>query len=74
MMFDNSPAATPSRWDAAREHLPIALVVFAAVGVAAGLHLASTAVAVAAGAHVVLGGAVLMVRRLRARHTSGAGR
>lgn len=74
MMFDNSLADSPSRWEGAKQHLPFAVVALAAVGVAAGLHLASAALAAVAVAHLVLGGVVLAARGLRSGGTSGEGR
>lgn len=64
MTFDNSPPLLPSRWEATRSHLPLLVVVLGAVGFAAGIHLASTAVAVIAASHLVLAVILLGVRAL----------
>lgn len=74
MVFDNSEAASlpsPSwrRW--AHANLPLVLLVAAAVGVAAGVHLASAALAVVAAGHVLLAGLLLALRALRQRRHPG---
>ena len=73
MMFDNSRDRSPTstsalRW--AHANLALILLVVAAVGVAAGVHLASAALAVAAAGHVVLAGLLLALRALRRRRSS----
>lgn len=71
MVFDNSPDSPPpppSALQWAHANAPLILLVVAAVGVAAGMHLASAALAVAAAGHVVLAGLLLALRALRQRH------
>lgn len=65
MMFDNSPPSTPSVADRARTHLPMALLVAAAVAVAFGVHVASRALVVVAVGHLVLAGLLVAVRARR---------
>ncbi|MEM9133583.1 MAG: hypothetical protein AAF962_26075 [Actinomycetota bacterium] len=67
MVFDNSPPVMASRWEVVRDHFPILVLVFAAVGVAAGVHLASAAVIVIAVGHMVLAGVLFAIRVLRIR-------
>ena len=73
MVFDNSPDGpppSPSALQRAHANFPLILLVVAAVGVAAGMHLASAALAVIAAGHVVLAGLLLALRALRQRRPS----
>lgn len=74
MMFDNSPVPRPSRWAIVKDHLPLIILVFAAVGVAAGLHLASAVIAIAAAGHVVVFAAVFAIAGWRKRTARAAQR
>ena len=67
MMFDNTPVAPSSRWETLRNHLPVLLLVVAAIGVAGGVHLASTTLAAIAAGHLVLAGILFALRGLRDR-------
>lgn len=71
MMFDNTPVASPSRWEVVWNHLSIVLLVIAVVGFAAGLHLAATTLVVIAAGHLVLAAILLAARHVRGRGDRG---
>lgn len=69
MVFDNSPPPSPSLVRSAHANLPLILLVVASVGVAAGVHLASAALAVIAAGHLALAGLLLGLRAVRRRRS-----
>lgn len=71
MLFDNSGPPPRSRRQVVADHAPLVILVAAAVGIAAGIHLASVAVAVIAAGHLALALALFGVRAAR-RRTRGA--
>ncbi len=72
MMFDNSPPPPTPRWTIIKEHLPLAVLIVAGVAVAAGIHMASATLAVAAAAHLAVAGIIFVVRGRRNGPTQGA--
>ncbi len=76
MMFDNTaldntPATAGSRWVVIREHLPMVALIAACLGIAGGIHLASTAIVVIAAGHLATAVALFAVGSLRSRNTGG---
>ncbi len=69
MMFDNAPIQAPSRLAVIRDHLPIIALVAACLGVAGGIHFASTAIAVIAAGHLAIAGALFAMQAMRRRNT-----
>lgn len=71
MMFDNSPPAQPSVGAQVRSHLPVLAVVGGAFALFISLHVAAFGIAVAAGLHVVIGGAAMLGTRWANRKRPG---
>jgi hypothetical protein len=65
MMFDNAGLPPTSRRQLVARHAPLALLCVAAVGIAAGIHLASVALAVIAGGHLALALVLFGIRAVR---------
>ncbi|MGH1488089.1 MAG: hypothetical protein ACRBK7_01640 [Acidimicrobiales bacterium] len=72
MQFDNSVVPSPSRWQSAKEHLPILLIVGGLAALFISLHTAALGIVALAGLHIVFGLAALTVRHLRNGRTGQA--
>lgn len=72
MMFDNSPPESPSTWSLVKAHIPIIIAVGGILVLFVSMHTGAIVVAGAAGAHMLLGLGLLLLRKLRNSTRSGA--
>lgn len=72
MMFDNSPPESPSKAEQVKAHLPIVLAVGGFLTLFVSMHTGAIAIASMAGAHVLLGLGLLLIRWLRQSHRDNA--
>lgn len=73
MMFGNDLVEDPTLKSQILRHLPIVLLALGVAAAFVALHVAVTGIAIAAVAHIVIGLAVLAVRRHRAGSPAGNG-